>query len=250
MTVARPAVVVAHRADEQRGAAGRVVADGGEAPRPPTAGCRGCASSRIGSAAVLVPCHVPWPPIVPHRPDFHIARTNPGRTRRAACGPGAPAPPCRPGRPWRRPRPAWSRPCGRAGARPRCAARRPRPAARRAPPRWSRRGRQPASCSRLPLTTHGYIVYARSPAGDGVRPSRCSRAAAPQRDRRRQLHPADPGQLLDLLLLQPAVAADRHLALDLAERRVLQRASPGPRRGRTASAGRLPATTSSRGDSK
>ena len=72
-----------------------------------------------------------------------------------------------------------SRPCGPAAARRPCAARRPPPAARRAPPRWSTAAASPASCSRLPLTTQGYIVYARSPAGDGVRPIRCSRAAAP-----------------------------------------------------------------------
>jgi hypothetical protein len=46
----------------------------------------------------------------------------------------------------------------------------------------------------------------------------------PEGHRGRQLHAADAAELLDLLLFQPAVAADRELALDLAEDRVLQRA--------------------------
>jgi hypothetical protein len=45
-----------------------------------------------------------------------------------------------------------------------------------------------------------------------------------QRDRRRQFHAADAGELLDLLLLQPAVAADGHLAVRLLKDRELQRA--------------------------
>ncbi len=43
-----------------------------------------------------------------------------------------------------------------------------------------------------------------------------------QRDRRRELHTADAAQLLDLLLLQPPLAAHGQLALDLLQGRVLQ----------------------------
>ncbi len=56
----------------------------------------------------------------------------------------------------------------------------------------------------------------------------------------RQLDPAQSGQLLDLLLLEPAVAADRERAGHPAAGRQLDRRHQVDRRGRTASAARSP----------
>jgi len=80
---------------------------------------------------------------------------------------------------------------------------------------------------RRPSLTAAFRVRGR--ARMGVRPMRCSLRRAPARPPR-QHSMRRCRWLLDLLLFQPAVAADRELAVDLLQDGVLQGRSPGPRR--------------------
>ena len=140
--------------------------------------CRPCAapvpSRRVSGS---------WEPVLRRRVQDRRWRASPAvpaRLRRggAPYGRGVPAPRCPAGRPSHRRRPRRGVLAAEPPAGDGVPAGPPR-AAPRGPPRSSTAAASPPSCSRLPLTTHGCIVYARSPAGDGVRPSRCSREAAP-----------------------------------------------------------------------
>lgn len=111
------------------------------------------------------------------------------------------------------------------------------------------RGRHPASCSRLPLTTQGYIVYARSPAGDGVSPMRCSRAAAPSAT-------ADGSSIRRMPLSSSTSSCSSHPSHPTVSspstfsRTAYSSALHRSSTWQNCQAGRDPATTSSRGDSK
>ena len=76
----------------------------------------------------------------------------------APSAPGGPRPPRPAGPPSRPPRPPPSRPCGPAGVRRRCAGPATSSSSSASTSSLVHRGRHPASCSRLPLTTQGYIV--------------------------------------------------------------------------------------------
>ena len=207
--------------------------------RAPGPGPRPAERVRAAAGSLVGPGDVGYPaPSLRTRSAYVAACGRRPRPRAVSCrggasGPGARRRRCRrwPRRPPRRRR---RRPCARPGGR--------RGRAGRAPPRAGRRGRSrcrtgrssPRPAAAADPTTHGWTTYARSSAGIGSTPTRCSRSAVAKASAAGQLDPAHAAELLDGAGVHRPRRPDGERAREPLAQDGDGRRTRGPRRGRTA----------------